>query len=203
MPNARAAGRQELPCSASTPPSTQLPAQPKLPRLGSISRLALQLFISGFRAMSHRCPPPLTPLEILETPLPIVRIDAGLPLYPPSTISIALDTLPSIPCGAQRTTVTLCVLGLVGLMGIVLMDASIARGTWWRIEDDVEIRVVSVILQKLRWRATINLSGRWTQNHAIPNAVLFISPETLMPIWHGSVGAERLDVARRIAPIRQ
>ena len=35
---------------------------------------------------AHRCPPPPTPREILETPLPIVRIDAGPPLYPPPTI---------------------------------------------------------------------------------------------------------------------
>ena len=39
--------------------------------------------------------PPPTPREILKAPLPIVRIDAGPPLCPPPTISMALDTLPS------------------------------------------------------------------------------------------------------------
>ena len=60
-PNARAAGRQEPPCSASNPPPTQLPAQPK-PR--SVPHETLQ---SCFQAPS--LPRPISEMHAFLTPI--------------------------------------------------------------------------------------------------------------------------------------
>jgi hypothetical protein len=70
-PNAQAAGRQEPPCSASTPPPTQLPAQPK-PR--SVLHETLQSCAQA----------PALPRSISEIHAFLTPINSLTPLFPAS-----------------------------------------------------------------------------------------------------------------------